>query len=1221
MSQFSYEPRGPLDAPELAVSMALDGELTTRGLRLAAFDPAGLSPSERETYATRMKHRTGNHPLTNALTDIALNPLTWFYFATSPAGMGALGTTSKLLFQPSKKLAGFLAENGTFLQRMGLTTGLQATSEGSAGSVLNSVARFVQGRREQELQVVGPAHEAMTQANGLKAGTINYRNIGNPEQKDKAYKLSVALDGYIRRIDQERTEFRPFISPESKKPPRIVGLTSEDNVQWQNMGTLPSGNGKAPKNSNVWIASITHAPTVSANMEEVVRALGGDEAVKYGIAAKQHLADVKKMTWGKDGEAGFVPDPDKLLRLWRAAQNPAFKNAPTNLQEGLGVMQTMMGPGLESVHALPFDKWKSLAETVGFQPLESEGYMPNNIFDYYKDGKSTLSPVNRTQLARLHPVSGAISRTHTSPSIHPDDLRTLETLAGPSDKLTELIGIADKTMRRSHQPGEGVRFLRMNPDASLQKHTLQMNGAAALSQAVFKEGGERVLLANQEAINKGLYKEDGIIPGTKPSFGRSAEGDDISMRLSINQHNSEGQQPLGGFSMADALAADMVHMRNKYTLNRISDIYLPRAMGMNPYVKSTVMADHLLSAKETTFNFSNSPIMKKIEAKGGIPAAMVARMREWGDSVNVPGEVGKATGGLTKYLYATHLWGNTGSALLNLSQPLSYTLNTYGLKHTSEGMWQAMNDLGTYAKLRSEQSWKYLNEIEAEEIKKKAFRISTSGPQGTDPIGIRTKVFDVLEGQLGGATSTKKASAYDRFIDAGMFMFQKTEWFNRLTTGYAHMSWAKEAGHLPADFNLGAKDLAGKLRGYSTAVGEASRANQEFQFASDVLNTPDIFQPGQMLGNPLLRQFAGFVTRSATVPFALSPQISGGARVFRGTNIQVPLPPGVTDFMRILGSSAVIYELGKNLIGSDLTRYTGFAQVTSAYPFINQGRIDASQDGLPVVPPIIDIPIQGIKSLVAGDMELFKRTAARTVIGGVAGLKFYKYGVPGIEGLYGQLGGKEGDVERESFGSQIDPKTGLPGTPTADYGNPRADGRVPYYNSDGTLIDYRSPTQLILQGLGFPVRDTEVPQLDRFLTRNAEEIASYRQDAIDKLLSGDSHGYEQIAAQFGKRFQFKGEDGQNRPLPLAISQGQIDARRKLQVQTRSDRIAGRFPADIRSQYSGIVETYDPNRSAQPDSAKPPSQQRSEQIFASEGSAKQDEKPFSTFGEFRGFKGP
>src|SRR5574343_415068 len=98
MSRFSTV--SPLDFPELTASLALDGELTARGLRLAAFDPAGLSPAEREGIRERAKARAGGGPFVGAAIDIMMNPLTWLYFATSPSATSALAGGK--LFQASE---------------------------------------------------------------------------------------------------------------------------------------------------------------------------------------------------------------------------------------------------------------------------------------------------------------------------------------------------------------------------------------------------------------------------------------------------------------------------------------------------------------------------------------------------------------------------------------------------------------------------------------------------------------------------------------------------------------------------------------------------------------------------------------------------------------------------------------------------------------------------------------------------------------------------------------------------------------------------------------------------------------------------------------------------------------------------------------------------------------------------------------------------------------
>lgn len=1222
MSRFSTV--SPLDFPELTASMALDGELTARGLRLAAFDPAGLSPAERETIRTRAKERAGGGPFTGAAIDIMMNPLTWFYFATSPSAAGAIGSAAGTLFQaPIKSIPNFLRENGSWLQRFGLTTGLQETSEGATGSVLSHIATYMRGRTNIEAELVGPAHEALITKLGLTKG-LDPRRYNNPVQKDLAQRVSIAVESYIRQVDQTTTEYRTVFRREGKKPGRILGLSPMDSVEWGKIGTVDIGGGKKPRNAVGWMAKITHAPLIQRPTSEILSEVAGQEGIEFAEKLKLHLDDLRKSTLGVEGDGPFQLDRDKLFRIWRLYSNPALKTASKDMlaKDGLSMIQTLMGPGLNNVHMqkLKFDQWADVVTQIASIPHESGGYFPKNYSEAYLNGQKASATFMPDVLKRTVPAQGTVGRTRASALWHPEDLRVLQEMAGgtPTTKMDFLTTLGDKVIST---PDKLTRFLRMNPDASIMRHTQQMNSISALAQEIGQESTYPIIQANKAAVERGLYKEAGPVGG-KRDFFKTPDGKVLAMDVPIIAHQAAGNEPLGTFSVADALAADMVHMKNKYTLRRVADVYLPRVMGTSPSVGHSILRDNMLAMKETMMNFSNSALMKAVEKQGGYAEKFVQGMRNWADEPVIPGEVGQKSASLAKYLYGTHLAGNMGSVLMNMSQTLGPALSVYGVKHIAKGWALALEDIGRYTAARAEQGFRNLNELERNQLVTKTMRLASAGADGTDPVGISTKVFEVLEGHAGssGKVLSQTKSKYDRLIDWGLMPFQKMEWFNRLATGYAHLSWAHEGGLLPHIKDLRDPNLSNLLRGNSFVTSEMTRAVQEFQFANDILNTPFVFQPGQLLGNPLTRQFASFVVRSATIPFALSPQIAGGVRYFRGTEREIPLPAGLVDYLRILGSSAIIYELGKNFLGADLTRYTGYAQVTDAYPFVREGRFSPEEAAIPVIPPIIDIPLQGLKALGTGDTELFKRQMLRVTPFGVAGGKLAKYTWPGLEGLYKQVGGDSlNDPMTDAFGQDL---TGLPTEARkimADYGNPGPDGRVPLYKPDGTLIDYRSPTQLIFQGLGFPVPDSQVPELDRFLVRNSEEMAGYKRDAIDAMLSGDMARYESVVSQYSKRFQFRGEDGVQRPLPFTISRDQINARARLRSIARSERLLDRLPPDVRQTYSGVVQGVGESRlGLEQDQLMAGATAKDRRAATSGAERSPDQKAFGNFAQFRGF---
>jgi hypothetical protein len=626
----------------------------------------------------------------------------------------------------------------------------------------------------------------------------------------------------------------------------------------------------------------------------------------------------------------------------------------------------------------------------------------------------------------------------------------------------------------------------------------------------------------------------------------------------------------------------------------------------------------MIGMKETMSGWVDTPLMKKVEGMGGWGAKFVGGMRSWADEPATTGEAAFLSAGLSKYLYGTHLAGNLGSVLLAMTKTVGQTLTTYGMEHTAKGWAMAFSDLAEYTGRRAQQGWKALDPLEREKLQREVFPITTAGPDGTDPIGLWTKVQDTLEGTFQGSGLGRSRGGgknlLDKIVDPGLALFQKADWFDRLANGYAHLSWAKERGFLPKDLDLRAANIGDELRKAPVVVADMQRSVQEHHFGNDPLNVLDVFQPGHDLGNPLMRQFATFTLRSVLTPFTLSQNLAGGTRFFRGTTKAIPLPAGVVDFGRILGSSAMIYEIGKNLINTDLTGYTGYAQVTSGVPFMREGRFNPDGDPIPITPPIFDIPVEGAKALLTGDTEMFKRQLWRLLPYGVAAGRFTKYGYPGISGLLGQLGSHEGDVQREVFGDEIKNITGS-NSPMADYGNPTPQGLVPLYSPDGSLIDYRSPTQLILQGLGVPVPDAQVPELDHYLTRNAEAIAGYRQQAIDYLLSGNMSGYEGVSNEFSKRFSFKGADGQKVSLPLSISRGQIKARAQLRTTARSQRIIGRITPDLRPEYTAIAGAYGNDRFQPTPQAQSNNEKRVAQVQAAEQAPTRKEDPFPAFAAY------
>jgi len=238
--------------------------------------------------------------------------------------------------------------------------------------------------------------------------------------------------------------------------------------------------------------------------------------------------------------------------------------------------------------------------------------------------------------------------------------------------------------------------------------------------------------------------------------------------------------------------------------------------------------------------------------------------------------------------------------------------------------------------------------------------------------------------------------------------------------------------------------------------------------------------------------------------------------------------------LRGLGASALIYELGKGMLGADLSRgLTGSAMtdIFGGQRFFEQGN-----EFLPL-PPVVAVPKDLLTGLMQGDMDGVRDGVARLIPGGIAMMR-------GL-GVMPSLPGPPGDLQKTY----------------ANWSTPLPDGRVPVYNSQGTLVNFRSPTELILRGVGADLSGFQTAgALDGFLMKNKEEIDKYKRAWIDKVFKGDTNGAKGIEAEYRKRMG----------VPLLVSQAQIKNAIKNREVARSERVLDRMPKELRGSFGTMV---------------------------------------------------
>jgi len=234
-----------------------------------------------------------------------------------------------------------------------------------------------------------------------------------------------------------------------------------------------------------------------------------------------------------------------------------------------------------------------------------------------------------------------------------------------------------------------------------------------------------------------------------------------------------------------------------------------------------------------------------------------------------------------------------------------------------------------------------------------------------------------------------------------------------------------------------------------------------------------------------------------------------------------------------MGMSAIIYEAGKGLLGADMSR--GLAASTATDLFGGE-KFTEDGNGWIKVPPIVSVPHQFVSGLASGDTAQLVNAVSRLVPGGVA------------------LSRAIGVMPEMPFPMDALQKT------YAGWSTPLEDGRVPVFKA-GRLVDFKSPTELVMRALGADMgKFNEGGSLDGYLVKQRELIVQARQEYLAKLMANDYAAAERVASAFEKKVG----------VPLTVSRAQVKAFAASRNTPRTERILDRLPADVRSQYLGVV---------------------------------------------------
>ena len=878
-----------------------------------------------------------------------------------------------------------------------------------------------------------------------------------------------------------------------------------------------------------------------------------------------------------DRTGELVYDKGKLTRIFRSlSSDPAAKTA----EEISNVLHKEFqgyvgGDGYKKIiealqsKKMTLEQFQNLLVSVRKEADDLDNFMPRNVWSYV-DNEAGNIVKRRTDSIKVSPkdraasLSGRVNeRSLEDPFIDSDDLKILEE---DYKRRGLLNGRLDDAMERSRKfeietsataEANRVQVMNLDYNTSFSRYMKQTRNDLVLH---IDDAYQDQFIRRLRETNDPAYLQ--MLEYAKPGARRGIE---TKLLGGLGEVGATRYRLLEVASNTIATDLDKVGRKGgERAREYIMGTLVNRMRGSMP-MRDMMSEYATMMAMDMADAMAHSKAFQSIKKMGGYPAKFVESLERYG-AMDLADAQGSNLGrGLTKVFYASHLGLNLGSAMLNLMQPLMYAATWMDPDVMVKAYGSALKQYFGYLRERVKLPLN-ADPLQVDQLRAKHFRLSNIAtkdqPLGMDLLDIRATDFELMDSTAFAAEAALKArgkgSADFWLSEMPLKLFTHSELFNRTVTGEAMLGQMQKAGRLRGlEMKNGVhRVVGGKTEFADVEVAENVREMvQNTQFGSDLINSPDLFQRTGF-GLPWVRQFFTFPVRTLTSWTDTTPMVNQGRRTWGLTGFETEgrFSAMAHDLMRMMGTSAIVYEVGKNAAGIDLSR--GLAgqtlyESTIVGPFMLEPDSEAAYN-IPLSPAFSTVR-DAAQALMQDDVSLIGSMAPRFIPGGIAASRLLN-ALPRVAPPTGFLGG----LQRES----------------ADWTAMNEQGQVPIYRADGSLLEYRSAPRTILGSLGFNSYMFKTDQeLNSFLVKNRDAVVQERRKYLDAVLANDMGKASRIKAAFEKRFK----------RPLSVTKDQIDRAIQLREVPLKERMYQRISPEFRPQVRPyLVERLETLKSRTPE---------------------------------------
>lgn len=1150
------------DVPGVAMARALEGDIES--VVRSVFNQDSMTVWERVRLAEKYAKGPG---ILKAAVGIATNPWVWLSFVTSPVGAKALRSGMSLFTQhpayartvarSTGLLRWFLSPMEHFGGDIGKTVtqvvshiaeGVRST-EGSIAAastaLIHKIKSTIEASTGKPVKIAAvpldytqyekgsPMYKALreiTTAMAVRAlkldrerkRTVHYVVFGKPKMWMGGYRTASEARKVNPDLVKEYDVGDPGITPstlegilrdlakksrDSAKSARISGLAQglkdQELEEFVRKNTL-----RYSIRPRVESKVVLEKPQFNPGFVEEVWEKWGDELEEYYRATQRASREAFVRALGRESlyrRTGQVQlDPGKLdrlaLTLIRKSRTVSSEGQPHELFQGMEGLMAVAGPAIADAMRLgqgitakqmravlrkmldpvrtkdgSLDEWMS-RNTWTVQPVIYEGnrVVPDRALDMMTRQALRTSPMTAIEEMGIGRVTPLTSKELV---LHLDDYLENLTRLTPYGRKMALRArkMAVKAWMGSSKPGlpevpSGRITMGLRPD--------YVRSFNQYVHSIYTFSAMNTMKMSREAIAQDAAMAALALPEVREfSMPMGVRGNrKVGEAIPRNEHKY-----VNAVYLIDRMIARMPSPADKALVRNA----LMPGMVNSAGPEWVAIYNAQIRAKEHVNWFANSWLGRTLEKYGGEGAKqMIKKMREMGDLSNPEVVAPSLADGLAKWFYASHLGLNLSSVVLNLTQPLLL----------SSAISRPMDIVRAYGEA-IEEAWKYAKgrvTLGANPTQYARIKLMRDSFKDYDLLGIGPHVSTALDVHLPSGSGGLMDRTFQFFLKG----FEKSEWFNRVVAGKMLRQAYISAGRRPGLDPHWNEDL--------------QRLIWQSQFAAHDLNTPMIFLRTPYLRHPLFRQFLTFPIRSLTGAAWTFPTM-GGETAWKGF---------VNVFLRQMGTSAVINEMGKHLIGTDLSKGLFWESTTDLLPFKEEHRM-ASLGGTVPLPPVFSVPLDFVRAALSGDGILLTSVIGRMVPGGVAAIRAMGALPPETRSLHPLR------------------------TPTAGWSTPDPEGRVPVFSSEGALVGWYRPWEIVFKALGADLSAwKEQGAFDRYITRQREEIRNIKREWLVAQHANDMARADAIRREFERRFK----------VPFTVSRHTIDGFHRKMEEDRTARI-------------------------------------------------------------------